>query len=116
MSDPAAAVFAHVEAFNARDADAVVATFADDAVFANADDVVIGRAALDALFRDAFSAPLHATLRVQGVVVQGDTAACELLEVLTYGGTTFEVPLAGFFTVRDGRLARVRIYRDAPPE
>ena len=115
MTDPAAAVSSHVTAFNARDADAVLATFTDDAVLANADDIVVGRAAIEAMFRDAFSAPLRATLHVQRVVVQGDTAACELLEILDYAGTTFEVALAAFFTVRHGQLARVRIYREAAP-
>lgn len=112
MTDAVAAVEAHVAAFNARDADAVLATFSDDAVFSNADDLVVGRTALSAMFRDAFEAPLRANLQVQRAVVDGDTVACELTERLDYAGTTFQAALAGFFTVRDGLLVRVRIYRE----
>ena len=116
MSDAVAAVEAHLSAFNARDADAVLATFSDDAVFSNADDTIEGRPALSALFRDAFEAPLRAHLELRNAVVNGDTVACELVEQLHYAGTTFEAALAGFFTVREGLLVRVRIYREGTSE
>ena len=112
MSDVRAAVDAHVEAFNARDAEAVVSQFAPDGEFSAGGDVAIGHRELFALFADAFSQPVHARLTVASVVVDGDTAAAELVERLDYEGTSFEVTFAAFYTVRAGLLARVRVYRE----
>ena len=106
-------VEAHLSAFNARDAEAVVALFTDDAVFATADDLVVGRRALRVLFTQAFAEPVGAALQLRRAVVDGDTAACELVETLALpGGATAELPVAAFYTVARGALARVRVYRD----
>ena len=108
-------VAAHLSAFNARDANAVVALFTDDAVFATADELVVGRRALSALFSQAFAEPVGAALELRRAVVDGDTAACELVETLALpGGATAELPVAAFYTVHSGALARVRVYRDTP--
>ena len=112
MSGVRAAVEAHVEAFNARDAAAVVAQFTPDGEFSAGGDVAVGHRELLALFRDAFAQPLRARLAVAGLVVQGDTAAAELVEQLDYAGSRAEVTVAAFYTVRDGLLARVRVYRE----
>jgi len=108
-----AAVEEHLDAFNAGDADRVVALFADDAVFATADSLTVGRRGLQRLFADSFAAPVTAELVLRRAVVQGDTVACELLERLTLpdGGAT-ELDVAAFYTVRGGQLARVRVYRE----
>ncbi|MBW3604594.1 MAG: nuclear transport factor 2 family protein [Actinobacteria bacterium] len=110
--DPRAAVEAHVEAFNRCDLDTVMGGFDDDAVLSTADQTVIGARAIRALFADSFAAPIAAELVVRRAVVDGDTVACEFTEHLTVEGTTHTIDVAGFFTVRRGRLARVRIYRD----
>lgn len=110
-----AAVEAHLEAFNAGDADRVLAQFADDAVFASADSLVVGRRGLHALFADSFAAPVRATLELRRAVVQGDTVACELLERLALpDGSSTELDVAAFYTVRGGALVRVRVYRETP--
>jgi len=103
-----AVVEAHLAAFNARDADLVAALFAEDAVMAAGDQLVVGRRSLQSVFAGSFAAPLHPTLELRRAVVEGDTAACELAEHLP--GTILEV--AAFFTVRAGELARLRIYRE----
>lgn len=103
-----AVVEAHLSAFNARDADLVAALFADDATMAAGDQLVVGRRGLHAAFADSFAGPLHPTLELRRAVVEGDTAACELAQHLP--GATLEV--AAFFTVRDGELVRLRIYRE----
>jgi uncharacterized protein (TIGR02246 family) len=108
-------VRAHLDAFNAGDVDGVVELFAEDAVFATVDQLVVGRRGVRALFGDAFDQPITAALRLQRAVVEGDTAACELVETLTFpDGQTAEVPVAAFYTVRDGALVRIRVYRDVP--
>ena len=109
---PLDAVHAHLAAFNDRDADAVVATFADDAVFAAGEQIVVGHRALRAMFADAFAAPIRARLDLRHAVVDGQTAACELSETLTVEGTTHELDMAAFYSVRDGLLTRVKVYRD----
>lgn len=113
---PLPAVEAHLQAFNAADLDMVMAGFADDAVFSTADQLVVGARAIRALFADSFAAPVQAELVLERIVIGGDTAACELAEHLTVGGTTHTIAVAAFYTVRGGRIARVRIYRDLPPD
>lgn len=109
---PLAAVEAHLAAFNARDAEAVAATFTEDATFVAGEQVVIGRSALRAMFADAFAAPLRAHLALRHAVVDGAAAACELVETLESPGGRHELDVAAFYAARDGRLARVRVYRD----
>lgn len=112
-SATAAAVRAHVEAFNAKELDAVVAGFAEDAVFAAEADLVVGARALRGFFGEAFANHAEARLEILRSVIQGDTAACELRETITVDGQYLELDLAAFFTVRGGVLVRVRVYRDA---
>ena len=115
MRDVLETVNEHLAAFNAQDLDRVMSLFADDAVFAAGDQLVIGRRGIATLFGDAFAQPIRATLQLLRVVVHGDTAGCELLEHLSLpGGSQVEIPVAAFYTVRGGLLARVRVYRDPP--
>lgn len=108
-----ATVEAHLEAFNARDLERVVDLFAEDAVFAAGDQLVIGRRGLRRLFGDAFDQPATVSLELRRAVIEGDTAACELGEHLALpGGTALELAVAAFYTVRDGALVRMRVYRD----
>lgn len=112
MSAVLEAVHAHVRAFNAQDLDAVVATFAEDAVLASGDQLVVGGRALRRMFAEAFDAPVDAALELRHAVVDADVAACELTETLTVEGALHTLDVAAFYTVRDGKLARARIYRD----
>lgn len=105
-------VHGHLAAFNARDVDALVAGFAEDATFADAGQVVVGRRQLAQVFADAFSMPAEVVLELRHAVVDGDTVACELLERVTVGGETTDLDVAAFYTVRDGLLVRVRVYRE----
>ena len=107
-----AVVDAHLAAFNARDPDAVTLGFCPDGAFSAGSDLVEGQRAIHALFADSFALPAQATLHRRSAIVQGDTAACELLERIVVAGTVVEVPVAAFYEVRDGLLARVRVYRD----
>ena len=115
QSEALAAVKAHVEAFNADDLDAVVAGFAEDAVFANGDQLIVGRRGIGALFGQALG-QVQATLDLRGTVTEGESVACELTERVTIGGQTFEFDLAGFFTVRGGLIRRAKIYREGAAE
>jgi hypothetical protein len=111
---PHGVVEAHIAAFNAADLPAVMADIADDAVFSVGDQMAVGARAIRALFADSFASPVSARLTVQRTVVDGDTVACELTEQLTVEGAAHDIDVAAFYTVRDDRLVRVRIYRDLP--
>jgi uncharacterized protein len=105
----------HIRAFNAGDLDAVMAGFDDDAVFSTADHLAVGARAIAQLFADSFAAPATARLELQRAVVSGDTAGCELTEFIVAEGVEHTLEVAAFYTVRRGRIARVRIYRDLTP-
>jgi hypothetical protein len=109
---PLDAVEEHIRAFNARDLDAVMAGFDDEAVFSTAEQLAVGARAISQLFADSFAAPASARLELRRTVIAGDTVACELTEQIEAGGVTHTLDVAAFYTVRRGRLARVRIYRD----
>ena len=108
-------VQAHFAAFNAADLDALMAGFADDAVFATGEHLVVGQRGIRAMFGDALTA-LAPNLDVRSLVVQGDVVACELAERLTVEGTPFEFALAAFYTVRRGQIVRVKVYREGSAE
>lgn len=109
---PPEVVTAHVEAFNACDLDGVMAGFDDEAVFTTAEHLAVGSRAISRLFADSFSAPASAELAVERMVVDGDSAACEMTERITAQGVEHLIDVAAFYTVRGGRIVRVRIYRD----
>ena len=114
-SDPLAVIHAHVAAFNADDLEAVVAGFAEDAVFANGDQLIVGRRGIRALFGQALG-QVRATLEVRTAIAQGNAVACELTELVTVGEQTFEFHLAGFYTVHGGVITRAKIYREGTAE
>ena len=109
---PREVVQAHVEAFNACDLDAVMAGFDDEAVFATVEQLAVGSRAISRLFAESFAAPASAHLEVQRIVIDGDTAGCEMTERIVAAGVEHLIDVAAFYTVRDGRIVRVRIYRD----
>lgn len=112
---PLQVVEEHIRAFNACDLDAVMAGFDDEAVFSTAEHLVVGAHAISRLFADSFAAPATAHLELKRVVVDGDTAGCELTELIATEGVEHTLEVAAFYTVRNGRIARVRIYRDLMP-
>ena len=104
-------VRAHIDAFNAGDVDALMAGFADDAVFVTGDHMVVGSRGLRAMFGDAL-VNLSPSMQLRATVVQRDVVACELTEQLTVEGAEFTFSLAAFYTVRRGQIVRVKVYRE----
>ena len=107
-------VIEHLTAFADRDLDRVLDTFAEDAVFTTADGTVVGRRALRAFFADAFALPVRVEMERRATHVVDDTVVCEIAEHISAEGFSHSLDVAGFYTVRRGKLVRVRVYRDVP--
>ena len=114
-TNTASAVHRHVAAFNDRDLAALMAGFTEDVVWITGTTVVEGHGALAELFAAAM-AGLLPTLTVHNLVVEGDRAACELVETVTFEGDEQVFSIAGFYRVRDGRIAAAKIYREGSAE
>ncbi len=102
---------AHVEAFNARHLDALMAGFTDDAVWITGTTTVRGRAELVGLFAGAMKGLLPA-LTIQNLITSEGQAAAQLTEVYTAGGTERTDHIAGFYLIKEGRIASAKIYRE----
>jgi hypothetical protein len=101
----------HVEAFNTRDLETLMAGFADDAVWITGRTTARGRAELTALFAGAMEGLLP-TLTIQNLIVGQNRAACEMVEVFTFDGTERTDHVAGFYDIANGRIASAKIYRE----
>lgn len=102
---------AHVEAFNTRDLDALMAGFADDAVWITGTTTVRGRAELAELFAGAMGGLLP-TLTLQDLIVGNGRAAAQLVEVFTHEGVEHTDNIAGFYVIEDKRITSAKIYRE----
>ena len=111
MITPRELLQAHLDAFNARDLDALMAGFAADAVWRTGTDTATGRPELAELFGWAM-ANILPVLTLSSLVAEGDLAACELTETLTHEGVTSAVPIAGFYRFRDGLIVSATVYRE----
>jgi hypothetical protein len=104
-----------VAAFNARDLDALMAGFTEDASWITGSTVVRGLGELTELFAAAMQGLLP-TLTIQNLITVGDRAACEMIETLTFDGEDLTFAIAGFYRLREGRIASAKIYREGSAE
>jgi hypothetical protein len=104
---PADIVQAQLDAYNARDVEAMCALYAEDCVIADLNGAVssTGRAALRARYAALFEAHPHNRARLANRIVIGSTVIDH--EDVSRGpdGPRFEV--AAIYAVRDGLIARV---------
>ena len=105
----------HVEAFNARDLEALMAGFADDAVWISGKTTARGRAELANLFAGAMKGLLP-TLTIETLITGEDQAAAQLVEVYTFEGAQRTDHIAGFYVIKEGRIASAKIYREGSAE
>jgi hypothetical protein len=101
----------HVAAFNARDLEALMAGFTDDAVWVTGQATARGRAELAGLFGGAMRGLLP-TLAIQNLIAGQGQAAAQLTEVFTFEGVERTDHIAGFYVIEDGRIASAKIYRE----
>lgn len=108
---PAQILETHVTAFNDRDIHALLDGFTDDAEWVTGQYRCLGRAELAELFTGAF-ATIAPRLEVVRVIGGDEAVAAELVERMAVDGQIFEAPIAGFYTLHGGRIARAKIYRE----
>ena len=111
--EPAEVVRAFVAAIERKDIDAALALVADDVVY---DNVPIGAVTGPDGIRGALSRLLGAAEQLEWVtrhqVSAGDVVMNERLDRFRLGSRWVEVPVAGLFVLRDGRIALWRDYFD----
>lgn len=101
----------HVVAFNDRDVERLLAGFTDDAEWVTGEYRCRGHAALEGLFRGAFNA-VAPQLEIVRMIPGADVVAAEFVEHMTIDRKAVQAPIAGFYTLRDGRMSRAKIYRE----
>lgn len=105
MLRPKEVVNAFVDAFNAKDADALAALYSEDAVNHQvANEPVVGREAIRRMFRDEFASAKMETI-VENIFEDGQWAILEWRDPLGLRG-------CGFFHVVNGKILFQRGYWD----
>jgi hypothetical protein len=100
----------HVAAFNAKDLDALLADFTEDARWVTGDYEVPAGGLRD-FFGQAMSALLP-TLTVVRVIDGGDAVVAEMTEEWTHEGAVKRAALLAVFDLEEGRITRTKIYRE----
>lgn len=113
-ASPAAVVLAYVDAFNRGDIEALRALLADDAVIQGVTGVAQDWDRIAAVWRQLIEGyGMH--LRVEQMVVEGDTVAVRYTETGTFRAPafgqapthrTYELVAMEFFEIADGRIRR----------
>jgi limonene-1,2-epoxide hydrolase len=112
-TEPAEVIRAFVAAIERKDIDAALALVTDDVVY---DNVPVGAVTGPDGIRGALSRLLGTAERIEWVtryqVGAGDVVMNERLDRFQLGGRWVEMPVAGLFVLRDGRIALWRDYFD----
>lgn len=111
LPDSAAVLQEHLRAFNAGDLPALLDRFTSDADWMTGSTRARGRAELAELFGRAM-VDLRPTLTLRTLLATPERVACELIEVLTVGGSRRTCAIAGFYEIAGSRIASARIYRE----
>ena len=100
-------------AFAQRDVDELLGFFTDDAIYHNMPmRPVQGKAAIRGIL-DMFLSPAQAVeFAVLNIAAVADTVLTERLDTFVIGASRVELPIAGIFDVRDGKIAAWRDYFD----
>lgn len=106
-------VDAFIAALERRDVDAALQSVADDVVYDNVPlGPVTGRTAAREVLAAAVGRAEQVEWKVRHQVVDGDVVMNERLDRFLVGGRWIEVPVAGLFVLRAGRIAVWRDYFD----
>jgi limonene-1,2-epoxide hydrolase len=111
--DSEAVVRRFCEAFSRRDTEDILSFFTDDAVYHNMPmPPVKGKDAIRSVL-DIFVRPSQAIeFTMLNLASAGDTVFTERVDRFTMGPKKVDLPVAGVFEVRDGKIAAWRDYFD----
>jgi limonene-1,2-epoxide hydrolase len=112
-SEPIDVVTRFCAAWGEGDLDAIVAFFADDAVYHNIPiEPVTGRDAIKATVAGFTAGVDKIEFRVDNISADGDVVLTERVDIFTMPGKTISLPVMGTFEVIDGKIAAWRDYFD----
>ncbi|QOR71855.1 nuclear transport factor 2 family protein [Ruania alkalisoli] len=100
----------HLNAFNSGDVDALMADLHPDATWVTGDHEV-PPGTLREFFATAM-AGLTPHLELHRIIDGAGVVAAELTETWTHDGQHRQAALVAIFDLRDGRIARAKIYRE----
>jgi limonene-1,2-epoxide hydrolase len=101
------------EAFARRDVEEILGYFADDAVYHNIPMApAVGGDAIRAVLQLFVPASSSIEFDVLALAASGDLVFTERVDRFVMGDRTVELPVAGVFEVRDGKIAAWRDYFD----
>ena len=109
-----AVVAAKFAAVNRHNVPAIVSLYAADAQI-NASDYCKprrGQSEVQRLYQSLFKAYPDVVVNVRDYVAEGDRVAVVIKVIIRINGEVVEVPIADFFTVRDGRIVNDDGYFD----
>ncbi|MCU1460141.1 MAG: limonene,2-epoxide hydrolase [Acidimicrobiales bacterium] len=106
-------VTAFCQAIEGGDIEEILGFFADGAVYHNMPmEPAVGADAIRALLGMFVSGPGSVGFEVLAMASAGDVVFTERVDRLTFGGREVELPVAGVFEVRDGKITAWRDYFD----
>jgi limonene-1,2-epoxide hydrolase len=112
-TDPADVVRRFCAAWSDGDLDALLAFFADDAVYHNIPIApVAGRDAIRETIAGFTPGVDKIEFRVRNLAADGEVVLTERVDVFVTPGVTIELPVMGTFEVADGRITAWRDYFD----
>jgi limonene-1,2-epoxide hydrolase len=101
------------DAWSDGDLDALMAFFADDAVYHNIPiDPVTGVDTIRATIAGFTQGVEKVEFRVDNIAADGDVVLTERVDVFHLPGNTIELPVMGTFEVKDGKITAWRDYFD----
>jgi limonene-1,2-epoxide hydrolase len=110
---PTGIVTKFCETWSGGDLDALMAFFADDAVYHNIPiDPVTGVDAIRTTIAGFTQGVEQIEFRVNNIAADGDVVLTERVDVFHLPGNTIELPVMGTFEVKDGKITAWRDYFD----
>jgi limonene-1,2-epoxide hydrolase len=101
------------EAFARRDPDEILEFFTDDAVYHNMPmPPVQGKAAIKSVLEMFLKPSQSVEFIILNIAAGGDVVLTERLDRFVIGGKTVELPVAGAFELKDGKISAWRDYFD----
>lgn len=114
MSNHIQIIDAFIDAWNRRDADAIVAAFSNDAVYHNIPmDPINGRDAIAAAIRHLVGEMRDVRWIVTAIAESADgSVLTERIDAFTMRGATVSLPVMGIFQFRERKITRWADYFD----